>query len=248
MVNDVNLECNDEGIHLQAMDGSHVSLVCLHLKEKIFDHFRCTRPRTLGLNMAAVSKVFKLCGNDDAVVIRHEDDGETVSLVFEGSGEDRISDFELRLMQIDQEHLGVPESDFQAMVKMPSREFQKICSDLSQFSDSVTIEVTPKNIKFSAKGEMGRGNIVLKPGAAGEVPIEVRCEGASVSLLFAVRYLSYFTKAATLSNQVKLSMSPSQPLEVTYTLNNEDEFGHLKFYLAPKMTDEEEEQEESAAT
>lgn len=87
MVTDVNLECNEAGIQLQAMDSSHVSLVSLELKESCFDFYRCDKNRTLGLNMATVSKVFKLCGNDDAVILRHEDDGDAVSFVFENASE-----------------------------------------------------------------------------------------------------------------------------------------------------------------
>lgn len=83
LVPEVNLECNSSGIHLQAMDNSHVALVSLDLKDNAFESYRCDRGRCLGLNMAAVSKVFKLCGNDDAVLIRHNDDGDTISFVFE---------------------------------------------------------------------------------------------------------------------------------------------------------------------
>lgn len=83
MVPEVNLECSSTGIQLQAMDNSHVALVSLDLKDQAFESYRCDRGRALGLNMAAVAKVFKLCGNDDGVLIRHDDDSETMSFVFE---------------------------------------------------------------------------------------------------------------------------------------------------------------------
>lgn len=85
MVSDVNLECSETGISVQAMDASHVSLVMLDLKLGAFDHYRCSRVRSLGLNMAQVAKVFKLCGNDDQVIIRNDEDSKNVSFIFESA-------------------------------------------------------------------------------------------------------------------------------------------------------------------
>jgi hypothetical protein len=45
-----------------------------------------------------------------------------------------------------------------------------------------------------------------------------------------------FAKAASLASVVKLSMSKDLPLVVEYTI---DDIGHLKFYLAPKIDDDE---------
>lgn len=49
---------------------------------------------------------------------------------------DRISDFELKLMDIDSEQLGIPETDYSAVVRMPANEFQRICKDLSNIGDT----------------------------------------------------------------------------------------------------------------
>ena len=55
-----------------------------------------------------------------------------------GAGQDRISDFELKLMDIDSEHLGIPETEHSAVIKMPATEFQRICRDLSSIGDTGT--------------------------------------------------------------------------------------------------------------
>lgn len=62
LVNDGNFICSQTGITLQAMDSSHVSLVALHLKSTGFDHFRCDRPVTLGLNLTSLAKILKCAG------------------------------------------------------------------------------------------------------------------------------------------------------------------------------------------
>ena len=50
--------------------------------------------------------------------------------------QDKISDFELKLMDIDSEHLGIPDTEYSAVVKMPSAEFQRIMRDLSSIGDT----------------------------------------------------------------------------------------------------------------
>ena len=55
-----------------------------------------------------------------------EDSGDVVTFMFEAKNNERISDFELKLMDIDSEQLGIPDTDYAATVKMPSAEFQRI--------------------------------------------------------------------------------------------------------------------------
>ena len=50
--------------------------------------------------------------------------------------QDKIADFEMKLMDIDSEHLGIPEAEYHAIVRMPSSEFQRICKDLSSIGDT----------------------------------------------------------------------------------------------------------------
>ncbi len=60
-------------------------------------------------------------------------------------------------MDLDAEHLGIPEQEYACQVTMPSAEFQRICRDLSMLGDSLNIVATKQDILFSAKGDMGSG-------------------------------------------------------------------------------------------
>lgn len=57
-----------------------------------------------------------------------------------------------------------------------------------------------------------------------------------VTLSFALRYLNSFAKATPLSPTVTLSMSKELPVVVEYRIAD---MGHVRFYLAPKIEDEE---------
>ncbi|KFM77180.1 Proliferating cell nuclear antigen, partial [Stegodyphus mimosarum] len=119
---------------------------------------------------------------------------------------------------------------------MPASEFQRICRDLSQIGDSVSIACTKDGVRFSASGDLGTGNIKLSQTANIDkeeeaVIIEMQ---EPVSLNFALRYLNSFTKATPLAAQVQLSLSPDVPLVVEYKI---EEIGYIRYYLAPKIED-----------
>lgn len=136
LVQDCNFDCNDSGIALQAMDNSHVALVSMMLKAEAFSPYRCDRNIALGINLTSLTKVLRAAQSSDILSIKAEDGPDVVNLVFESSEKDRISEYDIKLMDIDQEHLGIPETDYASSITMPSSEFQRICRDLSAMSES----------------------------------------------------------------------------------------------------------------
>ena len=75
LVTDANFECTANGFALQAMDSSHVSLVALMLRSTGFDHYRCDRDVTMGmnlLNMVRFVHIFVFCASLSIVSIMIE--------------------------------------------------------------------------------------------------------------------------------------------------------------------------------
>lgn len=90
------------------MDNSHVSLVSLSLRAEGFENYRCDRNMSMGMNLASLAKIMKCSNNDDVVTIKAQDSADVVTFVFESKNGDRVSDFDMKLMNLDQEHLGIP--------------------------------------------------------------------------------------------------------------------------------------------
>lgn len=239
LLTDGTWDCSGTGMSLQAMDSSHVSLVSLMLRCDGFDTYRCDRNMTMGINLGSMSKILRCAGNDDAITIKAGDNADTVTFMFESPNQEKVSDYEIKLMDLDTEHLGIPETDYSCVVKLPAAEFQRICRDLSQVGESVIICCTKEGVKFSATGDLGTGNIKLAQTAnvdKEEEAVTIEMQEA-VTLTFALRYLNYFTKATPLSPQVTLSMSADVPLVVEYKFAD---MGYVRYYLAPKIEDNEE--------
>jgi len=241
LLTEANFDCSSTGITLQALDASHVSLVALMLRAEGFHHFRADRNISLGINLGALSKILKCAGNEDIITLKAEDNGESVTLMFENPKQTRVSHFALKLMDIDSEHLGIPETEYQCVVQMPSAEFQRICREIGILGDTVKITASKEGVKFQVAGDSGQGSIVCKSNAAlddADEAVIVKCDD-EVSLTFALRYLNFFAKATALSSQVILKMSPDVPLVTEYRIGAEGKLGYIRFYLAPKIDEEE---------
>jgi len=57
-----------------------------------------------------MSKILKCAANDDIVTMKAQDNADTVTFVFESPNQEKVSDYEMKLMNLDQEHLGIPVS------------------------------------------------------------------------------------------------------------------------------------------
>jgi len=248
LITDANLDVAATGITLQAMDSSHVSLCSMLLRCDGFEHYRCDRSVSLGVSLKSLATILKCANNEDTITLRHgntnkkNDDGsaDSLQMVFENASQDRISDFEMKLMDIDAEHLGIPETEYKCIVKMPSAEFRRICADLGQMGDTCTIGISKDGVKFSVSGDIGTANTILRPNSAADkeddhVVIEM---DEPVELTFAMRYLNFFCKAAPLSPTVSLSLSKEVPLVVEFPIEG---YGHIRYYLAPKIDEDEDE-------
>merc|ERR1711918_244245 len=110
--------------------------------------------------------ILKICGPSDSLKLKYANDSDTVNFRCETSEEDRIADFDLKLMQIESEHMEIPEQQYKVVAKMPSSEFQKICRDLKEFGETMQMKASKEGITFSVQGDIGSGNVMLKPREA----------------------------------------------------------------------------------
>jgi len=247
LVEDANIDCNETGLSIQAMDASHVALVCLNLDQKAFDKYVCDSSVTLGVNIGSIQKIIKCGESSDILTLQNDSDSSNLKFTFE-NGSDRHFEFSMSLMDIDSERLAVPDFETTVTIKMPSAELQKICRDLTQFGDTVKITVQKGQVTFSVAGATTKGSLILSSvdlqvpeGSVDDNSKKITKNDVDVELSFALRYLNFFTKAAPLSDNVELVLTADRPLIVRFHLN--DGNGKIQYYLAPKVDENDENNE-----
>lgn len=239
VVQEANVQCSpSDGLRMQAMDAAHVALAEWRLLPPAFARWRCTEYCELGLNFAALAKVLASVGAEDRMQLslRKGKLVQELELAFAPPRGGRSSEFTLKLLELAQDELSVPELDYAVLAELDAREFRKLCGDFGALgSDTVELAVQPGELCWhSRSGEFGGGTVRLGCGGPGD-PLQRLEVGASVRQEFALRYLGLFAKACPLAPQVELAMQAGGvPMRCTFQLGPR---GFLRFYLAPKLED-----------
>jgi proliferating cell nuclear antigen len=231
LVTEANLLCSKDGISIQAMDTSHVSIVILKLNADKLENYICDDPCALGLNITSVCEILKCASADDELILTCSN---TDLLEFNLIRANRNSNFKLKLMDIDEETLDIPEQDYTSVVDISSVEFQHLCRDLVVFGESVIVTFGKNNVNFRVDGSSTDAEITIKSDDEIDKKdhIGIDCS-EELTQTFALKYLQTFSKA-NVSDRIAIKASDEVPVLIKYTI---DDIGSLSFHLAPKMDD-----------
>lgn len=218
------------------MDTSHVALVSLNLSMEGFESYRCDQNIVLGININNLSKVMKLADPSDSITLSADQDPSTLKITFDNPKTQRSTEFALNLITLDVEHLSIPDTEYSSLITINSNEFSKICKELQSLSESLTISTQQDNVQLSVEGAAGSGFIKLTANDSDRKEDQTLIEvEEAVTQQFALNYLNLFNKASSLSTFTRLCLHQEQPLVTEFKI---DSLGVLKYYLAPKISDE----------
>jgi proliferating cell nuclear antigen len=233
IVHDVNLQFDSTGIKLLTMDGARCALVYLRLRADAFEDFSCQGKFNVGVNMGSVFKLVRTCGSHDTITLYIEaDNTNELGITISNHDKNSVTDFKLKLLDVDSEDINIPDVEFDSIVTMPSAYFQRLCRDMLQISDNMTIRSEGERLWLSCNGDFARQETVIGPADAGmslSAKSEKRIEGT-----FSLKYLSLFCKAANLANTTEMFLKESYPIIIKYNVAS---LGEIRFCLAPKIDD-----------
>jgi proliferating cell nuclear antigen len=252
LLSEVNFSCTGYGLYIQGMDASHVGLFELKLERAWFNEYEdiggCTQ--TLGINCEAMSMIMNCHSDGQSITFIYKEDKPLV-IKFEGKGHDKM--FELKLMDIENELMGIPDTDYDADITMASSEFNKLMAENSLFADTLAIKLgEDDNIYMSADGDMGKMKVRIKED---DIIEYVLTDSVIMNHEYSLKYCLLYSKFTKINKAVSLHFMDDTPLKIMYDLShwidedcdpqvvNDDEESrqnnYLGFYLAPKINEEE---------
>jgi proliferating cell nuclear antigen len=237
LIVDANLLCTEDGIQLQAMDAAHVSLVCFTLLADAFSLYSCDETVTLGVNTVIFARILKCADNNDSVLLKTSADGSKLLITFESPSGSRTSTFEMNLMDLNTDQFHLPDTEYTTCIKMPSAEFTRMVRDMQAFGDTCTFDIRESRVEFQVHGDAGKATMAVKQDKTHKDEqqwTEIQTDGP-LAMEFALKYLSVFTKAQAISDQVALYLLEGVPMYVNYDMGDQ---GSVGYYLAPKVHEE----------
>ncbi|KAH0795218.1 proliferating cell nuclear antigen [Histomonas meleagridis] len=237
LVEDVTFNCDSDGMTLQAIDVSHVSLISIELPAETFSTYTCTEPLELSFNVGTLIKVLKSAGSNDLLTIKTDHQNEDIEIQINSPNDEKSTRFKLKPVDVQKEPVSIPMHQYRAKLSLGSDGLTKLVKSLSEVNDSVTVNCTDGSVSFSVSDSLVDA---ITTYSTGEVPgnmdedVEVNVS-ESCRVSYALRYLKAISAESGLASRVTLHFSPNFPLLVEYQLN---EGGFVKFYLAPKVDED----------
>ena len=131
----------------------------------------------------------------------------------------------LKLLDIDEDILDIPNIAFDTVKTMPSNDFQSYVRELSIITNKIKLESINNTFSMSGEGDFAETKIVVGDSNNLEIQNEHNASGT-----FYIKYLLLFTKSTNLCTTVEIYLKNKFPLILVYNVAN---LGKLQYCLAP---------------
>jgi DNA polymerase III sliding clamp (beta) subunit (PCNA family) len=143
--------------------------------------------------------------------------------------------FDMKTMDLDEQLLDIPDNEYSVDLILPTKMFVSLSQELSMFDDSVRVVCNQDNVELVAKGHTGTMKVNMNIDDVLEYAIE---ENISLDMIYSIQYFQMMCQFHKLSDKVALGFSEETPMMMKYEL---DETSFVRFYLAPKLDDNDDE-------
>ena len=226
ILNDVNIYFRPQGMYIVTLDTARTSLIDIFLAADNFEEYVCTQEEIIaGINISNTFKLLKTITNNDVLKIEINSK-EHMDIEISSEAKKTNTKFQLKLLDINESRIEVPEIEMTTITTLPSVDFQRLCRDMSNIGTDIEIKRTEKAIQFRCEGDF----------ANQETSIECLDESPTITGVYSLKYLNIFTKATSMCASVQIIQETGNRfLILKYNVAN---LGELKFYLATKVSED----------
>jgi len=232
---DVNLEIDETGLKIIAMDNTHVVLIHLKLEAEKFEEYFCSKKTYVGINMLKLHMLIKTIGTNDLLNLYIEkDDPNKLGIKITNNEKNVETNYKLSTIDIDVLDVTIPPVDFTTTITMPSSYLQKIIRDMHNISEYIEIRNVEKSLILKCKGDFCSQETRLGSEKSQNIVIQKNkeydnLEQEIIQGVFSLKYLLIFTKCTNLCSSVEIYLKNSYPIILRYCIAS---LGEIKLCLA----------------
>ncbi len=233
ILTEANIEFNETGLKIVAMDSSKTILVHLKLNQDKFDKYICKKKLIIGVSMSNLFKLIKTITNTDTLTFFIDESNINVlGIIIENGEKNSVTTFELNLMDLNEENIDIPPQEFDSIITMLSVDFQKICRDMNYLSDTIEIKSVGSQLIFNCVGEFAKQETKLGETPEGVSFVKNNEVSSIIQGYYNLKHLVLFTKCTGLCTSIEIYMKNNFPIVINFSVGN---LGKLKLALAPKI-------------
>lgn len=230
----INISFDDTQMFIQAMDAANVTVFEVKLEKEWFDEYAVEEHHAMGINTSIISKILSTREKEQHLKMASAKGADDIEISF--SGNDKSFDKEFVMPQVDNEtdHLGIPDTESNAIFSMPSSTFYSLIQQLKMFGESATIKCDESEISMTANStETGKMKVVIEQEKLDEYAID---EGEKLDMSFTLNYLSNIALFNKVAPTIEINLTKNYPMKIVFYLDEKCEMSRsIAFYLAPQI-------------
>jgi proliferating cell nuclear antigen len=234
----LNLYFKEEGLFIQAMDKSHVCLAEINIQNTWFTSYNINGETKLSVSSIHFSIMMNYALKHNKLEIKYEESIDPDKLIINLLNNNTNSKtnfehlFELPLIEVEQDILGIPDVDYDVEFTINSAKFVELISDLNiLFGSDLTIACDENNLNLYSASDNGKLNIPINVDDLDEYIIS---EGLNIIVCYTLTHIYKMCLSTKLKDSINISISKEYPMRIKYIL---DENSSIVFFVAPKVID-----------
>jgi proliferating cell nuclear antigen len=234
---DVNLEFDDTGMKIIALDNTHIVLIHLKLDADKFEKYFCEKKLYVGINMLKFHMLIKTITSSDILsLFILKSDPNVLGITIENSERNVKTTYKLSMLDIDVVNVDIPPQDFNTIITMPSAYLQKIIRDMHNLAEYMEIKNVNDKLILSCQGEFCYQETILGTEKSQNINMKKTNENSlePVQGVFSLKYLSIFTKCTNLCSTVEIYLKNAYPIILQYSIAS---MGTVRLCLAQRNDD-----------
>jgi len=224
----VNITFDTHGIHVMAMDTSKTSLVKLDMTPSYFTSYTCTEELTLGIYTESLCNILQKVKKNTLTWSASQN-----ILSIRLAQADQTTEFSLRAIDIEEDHLDIPELEDDVAVTMDYNSIKDIMDKLLMGKTEVRVDINQHKLQLSSEStEFGKITHSEPIGGERVKQIAFRNE-VSIGLSFhAIKSVFIFSSCGT--GPCFLGFSNEMPSRLKVGLGPGS---FIALYVAPKINE-----------
>lgn len=231
----ITLQFEDEKLYIQSMDKSHICLADIEIQKKWFSFYECSTKHKISIDSTHFAILMNYALKHDKLELKYEEnDCEKLFINFLNEKESKGSFdhfFELNLIDVDEDNLGIPEVNYDVEFTIEAKKLVEVFSELNTFGQDLNIICNESIMELNANGDSTKLKVNIPVDDLDEYAIS---EGEELNISFSLNHLCKMCLSMKLCATINVSLSGEYPMSLIYNLG---EGSKVSFFIAPKVSD-----------
>lgn len=232
----INMRFENNKLHIQSMDKSHICLADIEITNKWFSSYDCKSNDTISIDSAQFSVLMNYALKHDTLELKYNNEIDENKLFINFLNEKKNKGafdhfFELNLIDVDEDSLGIPNVEYDVEFIIESKKLVDLFSELNTFGQDLNIICNESVIELNANGDLTKLKVNIPIDDLNEYAIS---EGEELNMSFSLNHLCKMCLSIKMSSTINVGLSEKYPMSIIYNLGDESK---VSFFIAPKVSD-----------